>query len=58
MIPLGHKKFDAFVEQCNNLDWHKYVSSDKNVNEETVKANIEITLAILREYYNWSFSQH
>jgi hypothetical protein len=58
MIPLGHKKFDDFVKLCNNLDWHKYVSNDKNVNEETVKANIEVTLAILREYYNWSFSQH
>ncbi len=53
MIPRGHKNFDDFIELCNNLDWHKYVSDDKNVNEKTIKANIEVTLAILREYYKW-----
>ena len=58
MIPLGHRKFDSFVEICNNMDWHQVVSNDRNVDEATIKANAEVTLAILREFYDWAFSQH
>lgn len=56
MIPHGAKDFNTFIELCNNLDWNKIVSNNQNINEETIRTNLEITLAILREYYNWSNS--
>lgn len=57
MIPHGHKKFEDFVELCNNTDWYKAVPNGDNIDETTIKTNLDITLAILREYYSWSFSQ-
>ena len=46
MIPLGHKKFDSFVEICNNMDWHQVVSNDRNVDEATIKANVVKTTGV------------
>jgi len=53
------KNFDDFMKLCNNKDWTEVAShATKNMtnadpSEVLFKANLEVTMTILREYHDW-----
>lgn len=53
------KNFDDFMKQCNNKDWTEVASHAirqtnlQDRNEILFRANIEVTMTMLREYHNW-----